>query len=82
MPFPEMVAITPASENDLTVFKNECVPYLKGKTVFADQIYSDFSFFDEDNPVKILAPHKEIKGEPEVIKQLAIAMLTYSNFLS
>jgi len=36
MPFPEMVAITPASENDLTVFKNECVPYLKGKTVFAD----------------------------------------------
>ncbi len=69
IPFPEIVAITPASENDLTVFKNECVPYLKGKTVFADKIYSDFSFFDEENPVKVLTPLKEIKGETEVIKQ-------------
>ena len=42
IPFPEMMAITSASENDLTVFKCECVPYLSGKTVFADKIYSDF----------------------------------------
>ena len=69
IPFPEMMAITSASENDLTVFKCECVPYLSGKTVFADKIYSDFSFFDEDNPIKVLTPHKGIKGEPEVIRQ-------------
>ena len=69
IPFPEMIALTPASDNDLTVFKNECVPYLSGKTVLADKIYSDFSFFNESNPVKVLTPHKEIKGEPEVLKQ-------------
>ena len=23
------------------------------------------SFFDESNPVKVITPHKEIKGEPE-----------------
>ena len=69
IPFPEMMAITSASENDLTVFKCECVPYLSGKTVFADKIYSDFSFFDENNPIKVLTPHKGIKGEPEVIRQ-------------
>lgn len=69
LPFPEMITLTPASDNDLTVFKSECVPYLSGKTVLADKIYSDFSFFNESNPVKVLTPHKEIKGEPEVLKQ-------------
>ena len=37
IPFPEIIALTPASDNDLTVFKNECVPYLCGKTVLADK---------------------------------------------
>lgn len=69
IPFPEMIALSSAAENDLTVFKNECVPYLNGKTVFADKIYSDFSFFNENCTVKVLTPHKEIKGEPEVIRQ-------------
>ena len=64
-----MIALTPASDNDLTVFKSECVPYLSGKTVLADKIYSDFSFFNESNPVKVLTPHKEIKGEPEVLNR-------------
>ena len=69
IPFPEMVVITPAAENGLTVFKTECVPYLNGKTIPADKIYSDFSFFDGKNPVKMLTPHKEIRNEPEVIRQ-------------
>ena len=69
IPFPEMMVITPAAENDLTVFKTECVPYLNGKTVFADKIYSDFSFFDKTNPVRVLTPRKEIKNEPEAIRQ-------------
>ncbi len=63
LPFPEMITLTPASDNDLTVFKSECVPYLSGKTVLADKIYSDFSFFNENNPVKVLTPHKKrLKG--------------------
>lgn len=69
MPFPEIIVLTSASENDLTVFKNECVAYLDGKTVLADKIYSDFSFFNGNNPFKVLTPHKEIKNEPEVIRQ-------------
>jgi len=64
-----MIALTPASENDLTVFKNECVPYLFGKTVLADKIYSDFSFFNESNPIKVLTPHKEIKEISKNLKQ-------------
>ena len=31
---------------------------------FADKICRDFSFFNESNSVKVLTPHKEIKGEP------------------
>ena len=50
IPFPEIVVLSPAAENDLTVFKNECVPYLAAKTILADKIYSDFSFFNESNP--------------------------------
>ena len=69
IPFSGMIALIPESENDLTVFKNECVPYLAEKTVLADKIYSDFSFFNESNLVKVLTPHKEIKGEIEVLKQ-------------
>ena len=69
IPFPEMIALTAASENDLTVFKRECVEYLSGKTILGDKIYSDFSFFNENCPVQMLTPHKEIKAEPEVIKQ-------------
>ena len=69
IPFPEIVVLSSAAENDLTVFKNECVPYLAGKTIFADKIDSDFSFFGDSNPVKVLTPHKEIKGETEVIRQ-------------
>lgn len=58
-----IIGITLAAENDLTVFNAECIPYLNGKTVLVDKIYSDFSFFDEKNPVKMLIPHKEIKND-------------------
>ncbi|MGN0032911.1 MAG: hypothetical protein ACI358_03925 [Candidatus Limimorpha sp.] len=37
IPFLEMIALTTASENDLSVFKNECVSYLSGKTVPGEQ---------------------------------------------
>lgn len=50
----------PPSEYDLSVFKSEYVPYLKEKTVFADKIYSDFSFFDEENPARYF-PQRELR---------------------
>ena len=56
MPFPQLITLTSASENDLTVFKCECAPHLSGKTVLGDKIYSDFSFFNESNPVTMLTP--------------------------
>lgn len=69
LPFPEIITLTDAAENDLTVFKRECMPYLQGKTILGDKIYSDSSYFN-DNPTTImLTPCKQIKGEAEVIKQ-------------
>lgn len=69
IPFPEIIALTDASENDLSAFKRECMPYLNGKVMLGDKIYSDFSFFTEECPTKMFTPCKGIKGEPEVIRQ-------------
>lgn len=69
IPFPEIIALTPASDNGLTVFKKRMRPISVRKNRSCGQIYSDFSFFDESNPVKVITPHKEIKGEPEILKQ-------------
>ncbi|MDY4043015.1 MAG: hypothetical protein SOY65_04305 [Marinifilaceae bacterium] len=69
IPSPEMIVLTSASENDLTVFKNGCVPYLDGETILTDKIYRYFSFLGSSNPIKVLTPHKEIKNESEVIRQ-------------
>lgn len=69
LPFPEIIALTYASENDLSIFKRECMPYLQGKTIFGDKIYSDLSYFNETCPTTILTPHKQVKGEPKVIRQ-------------
>lgn len=44
LPFPEMIALTPASDNDLTVFKSKCVPYLSGKTVLASRFKSQTTY--------------------------------------
>lgn len=69
LPYPEIITLTSAEENDLAVFKRECVPYLYGKTILGDKIYSDSSFFNDTCPVKMLTPCKQIKGEAEVITQ-------------
>ena len=69
LPFPEILALSSAEENDLTVFKRECMPYLEGKIILGDKIYSDFSFFNDTCPTKMLTPYKQIKGEPEIITQ-------------
>lgn len=67
LPFPDIITLTGAAENDLAVFKRECMPYLNGKTILGDKIYSDFSFFNDTCPTKMLTPCKQIKGEDEII---------------
>ena len=67
--FPEIVTLSSAAENNLTVFKNEYVPHLAGKIILTNMIYSDFYFFDKSNLVRILTPHKEIKGETNVFRK-------------
>lgn len=72
IPFPEMLALSPASENDYKVFVREFDPYLFNRTVFADKSYTDEVFFDNreiSQNYQILTPVKLVKGEPESIRQ-------------
>ena len=43
--------------------------YLDRKTILADKIYSDISFFGDRNPNKVFTPHKDIKNKQEFIRQ-------------
>lgn len=47
LPFPEMLMLSSAEENDLTVLKTAAEDSLTDSNIFADQIYSDFSFWAE-----------------------------------
>lgn len=71
MPFPEKIVITPASENDLNVFKQDW-GNISNRTFYGDKIYIDAKFF-EDVAINansfMLTPVKGVKGQPEVIKQ-------------
>lgn len=72
IPFPYQIALSPASENNLTVFKRECVPDIAGKTIFADKIYRDGAFWDAERESKfneLLTPIKAIKGATEQERQ-------------
>ena len=52
LPFPFQIVLSSASENDLTVFKRECVPAIAGKTIFADKIYRDNPYWDNERELK------------------------------
>ena len=68
----ETIVLSSASENDLTVFKRECVPAIAGKTIFADKIYRDNPYWNNERDVKnneLLTPIKAIKGATEEEKQ-------------
>lgn len=72
LPFPYQIVLSSASENDLAVFKRECVPAIAGKTIFADKIYRDNGFWDEERISKnneLLTPVKAVKGATEAEKQ-------------
>jgi len=72
IPFPEFVGITPASENDLTAFKNLFGDYIYNRVVFGDKIFSDEPYFkikQTEQNIEMLTPVKLTKGEPEIIRQ-------------
>lgn len=71
LPFPEQLLITPASFNDLTVFK-QAWSNITDRCFWGDKIYYNRAFFadleNEKNSV-MLTPVKAVKGETEIEKQ-------------
>lgn len=71
LPFPEQLIITPASVNDLNVFKERWAS-IKNRCFFGDKIYYDNDFFSklkEEKNTTMLTPVKGIKGHSEWDKQ-------------
>lgn len=71
LPFPEHIVITPASENDLNVFKQDW-GNISNRTFYGDKIYNDMAFFKDltiNTNSAMLTPVKGVKGQTEVIKQ-------------
>jgi hypothetical protein len=68
IPFPESIVLSPASENDLSIFKENWGDTISNRTYFGDKIYSDFEYFDREKTAKqkveMRTPVKAIKGEP------------------
>ena len=65
LPFPEMIAISPASESDLNVFRNEFDKYLYNRTIYGDKIYYDTDYFKEreiSHNYQMFTPVKLVKG--------------------
>lgn len=64
LPFPCHFVLSPASENDLTVFKRDCAPELVGKSVYADKIYQGSLFWQQEKKKgnMLFSPVKTIKG--------------------
>jgi len=71
LPFPEELLVTPASENDLNVFK-QAWSNINDRTFFGDKIYHNKDFFSgiasTQNTV-MLTPVKGIKNQSEREKQ-------------
>jgi hypothetical protein len=67
MSFPEQLLFTPASENDLNVFKGAWSG-IANRDFYGDKIYSDKDFFtdlkDEKNS-KMYTPVKAVKGQSD-----------------
>ena len=71
MPFPEQLLITPASENDLNVFRNAWSS-IENRTFYGDKAYHNVDYFNNlaatQNAV-MLTPVKAIKNQSEWKKQ-------------
>ena len=72
MPFPESLIITPASENDLNVYKQNW-SNIFNRFFFGDKIYNDSDFFEQTTKSKnsyMLTPVKAIKNHPDILKHI------------
>jgi len=72
IPFPEFIAITAASENDLTAFKEFFGDQIYNRLIFGDKIFSDKPYFDlkaDRQNIEMLTPVKLPKGEADCIRQ-------------
>ena len=70
LPHPEQILFTPASVNDLSLYK-EAWGEIKNRTFFGDKIYNDQDFFQKMNSTynsEMLTPVKAVKGMPDVLK--------------
>jgi hypothetical protein len=71
LPHPEQILFTPASVNDVTVFKEDWST-IENRTFFGDKIYfvNDLNeSMKKHQNSETLAPIKAVKGMPDVIKQ-------------
>ena len=71
LPFPEQFQLTPASENDLNLYK-QAWGEIENRTFFGDKIYHDTQYFQDKeftNNSRMLTPVKGIKNQADNIKQ-------------
>ena len=71
LPFPEQFQLTPASENDLNLYK-EAWGEIENWTFFGDKIYHDSPYFqnaENSQNSLMLTPVKAIKGQDAALKQ-------------
>lgn len=73
IPFPESMMMTPAEDNDLSVFKQAWGDIISDRVIYGDKIYSDFEYFNADKKqrqhIEMLTPVKAVKGQSEQQKQ-------------
>ena len=70
IPFPELFQITPASVNDLSLFKQEWGE-LENRTYFGDKIYHNTEYFEDilsKHNSLMLTPIKKVKGKDECLE--------------
>ena len=67
LPFPENIVVTPASENDLNVHKQNRIP---NRSFFGDKIYRDAELSKDMARIsnsRILTPVKAVKNQAQVL---------------
>jgi hypothetical protein len=73
IPFPESFVFTPASHNDLTVFKQTWAETIIDRIFFADKAYCDLEYFNAERTlsqrIEMLNPVKGISGQSQETKQ-------------
>lgn len=71
LPFPEQLVLTPASENDLNVYK-DAWSSITNRTFYGDKIYHNVEYFNslrENQNAIMLTPVKAIKNQSDWEKQ-------------